>query len=135
VDEHGVTQYSQTPPPGREARRVPLPALPQSAPARPETGDDGRRRDAGFQQRRRAKREAEPRGAAADRPRLASLRARKNAARPSDLARLVAARPAVQGRSTTFLADESGADVELMNNAELSEGIAQAEEARRRFCD
>src|SRR5574337_548985 len=134
VDEGGVTHYSQTSPPGRQAREVQLPQAPPPAPAEAGTREEWRQRDAEFQQRWREKQAAEAQEQARRQREGAQQEERCHQAR-EQLSRLMASKPALKRRPTTSLRDPAtGAEVELMNNAERSRRIAQAEEDVRQYC-
>jgi len=137
VDERGVTHYSQTPPPKQKPQTRELESSPPSQTTKGDrtVSDEWRENNAEFDRKwkeRKKAEEAEAESAAkASSDRLAQCeRAR------AELARLIATKPAIRGRPTISLRDpKTGQEVELMNNAERTMRIHQAEDDIRKWCD
>jgi uncharacterized protein DUF4124 len=137
IDDRGVTHYSQTPPSAGQASKVPIHSSPPGpgTPADKGTSDDWRQRDEEFQKRWKEKKAAE---AQVEAQRQSESRQRPEKCRKAreELARLMATKPAIKRRPTISLLDpETDAEVELMNNAERTQKIEQAEQAVRSLCD
>ena len=137
VDDRGVTHYSQTPPTGKQASKVPIDSPPpaSSTPADKGASDDWRQRDEEFQKRWKEKKAAEAQEEARHQSEGRQRPERCRKAR-EELARLMATKPAIKGRPTVSLFDpETDTEVELMNNAERTQKIEQAEKAVASLCD
>lgn len=128
TDASGATHYSQEPPPS--VRSTPLDVTPPPRTAPPMASAPARSSVA-------AQASPPPMAASSAKPAASAAppAATGCAEARAELARLVATRPALKGRPTSSLYDpESGKEVPLMNNAERSLRIEQAEEAVRRLC-
>ncbi len=138
VDERGVTHYSQTPPPNQPKTRqleVESRPAPGAGDGRPAAAEKWREDAAAFQRRWDERKKAEEEEDRIRAEASADRQAQCDQAR-AELARLMATKPAIKGRPTISLADpDTREEVQLMNNAERSEGIHRAESEIQRSCD
>lgn len=137
VDEQGVTHYSETPPPSRKAKELPV------QPAPPDAGMEGSKPEAKswqqqekeFKQRQEAREKTDTQEET--RKDVESTERQSNCKKAKDeLARLLATKPLVKKRDFVPLrVPETGKAVETMNNAERSAGIERAEEEMEKWCN
>jgi hypothetical protein len=137
IDERGVTHYSQTPPSAQKAQMLGVESTP---PSQSSEGDrtaieKWREKNAEFNRRWEERKKAEEAEAKKTTGASSNQLAECDKAK-TELARLMATKPAIKGRPTISLRDpQTGQEVELMNNAERTVRIHQAEEDIRKWCD
>ena len=139
VDEKGVTQYTQTPPPKKKAQEI------QVRPATPDAGMEGsspkakswQQDEIEFKQRREDRERAEAQEAA--RKKAESTEWQSNCKKSKDeLARLLAIAPMIKGRHFVPSRDPAPGEkkwVGTMDNAERSIRIKTAEEDIKKWCN
>ncbi len=138
VDERGVTHYSQTPPPNQpNTRRLEVESRPApgAGDGRPAAAQKWREDAAAFQRRWDERKKVEEEETRIRTEASANRQAQCDEAR-AELARLMATKPAIKGRPTISLAHpDTREEVQLMNNAERTEGISRAERDIEQWCD